>query len=283
MSEDQSSENLPPVGLIAGQGRMPILEAQGMRAAGRKVACVGLAGQYDSALPDYCDFFAPVGLIRIGQWCRRLRKFGADEAVMIGRVRKSRMYDPMAIFRQMPDLRAAKLWYKVLRHDHRSQTLLAGVANEMEACGITMIDSTEYIPEHMADPGCMTDKQPSLKQQADIEFAWPILMRMNELEIGQAIAVKDREVIAVEAMEGTDRMISRAGAICKSGNWLLLKGPDAQKDMRFDVPTIGVKTIENIQKAGGVCVVVAAGKVILADKPEVIQTADRLGISIVGI
>ena len=262
---------------------MPYFEVQGIKAAGRRVACVGLANQYDPDLPNYCDFFAHVGLVRIGQWCRKLRKFGASEAVMIGRVRKSRMYDPMGLFQQIPDFKSAKIWLHSVRNDRRSQTLLAAVADEMEASGITLIDSTQYIPDHMADLGVMTRKSLSSSQDADIKFAWPILMSMNDMEIGQAIAVKDREIIAVEAMEGTDAMIKRAGKLCRSGNFICLKAPNPEKDMRFDVPTVGIQTIENLKAAGGRVLAVAAGKVILADKPQVIAAADAAGITIVGI
>ncbi|QDU32356.1 hypothetical protein KS4_03880 [Poriferisphaera corsica] len=287
MSQAHTASNLasqlPPIGLIAGQGRMPILEVQGIHAAGRQVACIGLAGQYEPDLPDLCDHFAPVGLIRIGQWCKKLRQFGADEAVMIGRVRKSRMYDPLGIFRQLPDFRAAKIWYRVLRHDRRSQTLLSAVANEMQTCGVKLIDSTQYITDHLASEGIMTKRGLTPAQEADIKFAWPILMNMNNLEIGQAIAVKDREVIAVEAMEGTDAMIKRAGKLCRSGNFILLKGPNPGKDMRFDVPTIGLQTIKTLESAGGSCLVVATNQVILADKPRVIEAANKANITVVGI
>ncbi|QQE13341.1 UDP-2,3-diacylglucosamine diphosphatase LpxI [Planctomycetota bacterium] len=283
MSQVHTSPDLPPVGLIAGQGRMPILEVQGMRAVGRKVACVGLAGQYDPDLPSLCDHFAPVGLVRIGQWCKQLRKFGAQEAVMIGRVRKSRMYDPLGMFRQIPDFRAAKIWYRNLRHDRRSQTLLSAVADEMENCGVRLIDSTRYIPEHMASQGVMTKRGLTTAQEADIKFAWPILMSMNDLEIGQAIAVKNREVIAVEAMEGTDAMIKRAGKLCRTGGFILLKAPNPNKDMRFDVPTVGIQTIKNLEAAGGACLVVATNQVIFADKPAVIEAANEAGITVVGV
>ena len=134
----------------------------------------------------------------------------------------------------------------------------------------------------MADEGVPTSRQPTGGQQQDIEFAWPILMRMNDLDIGQAVAVKNRDVIAVEAMEGTDAMIRRAGELCQKPGWLLAKGAPAGKDPRFDVPTIGVQTIENLAKAGGTGLLVTAGRVILLDKPKVLETADRLGITIIG-
>ena len=273
-----------PVGLIAGAGALPVLEARGIRAAGRPVACVGLSDQYDPALPAVCDTFATAGVLKMGRWVRLLRRWDVRDAVLIGGVRKERlMYRPGRLWRQLPDWRALKLWYRVLRHDRRSQTLLAAVAHELSQNGIDLIDSTRYIPEHMAEAGVMTRTAPSAAQRDDIAFARPILARLNELDIGQAVAVKERDVIAVEAIEGTDAMIERTGALCRTGGWVLVKGAGASKDMRFDVPTVGVQTIENLHAAGGRCLAVTVGRAILAEKPKVIEAADRLGVAIVGI
>ena len=272
-----------PIGLIAGAGRLPVLEAEGIRAAGRRVVCLALGDQYDKDLPGLCDGFAVVGVARPGRWSKRLRGWGAKQAVMVGVVKKTRMYDPAGFLRAIPDLRAIRLWYRVLRHDRRSQTVLGALADDLMTTGIELIDTTQYIPEHMATPGTLAGQQPSAKQLADIEFGWPILMRMNDLDIGQAIAVRDRDVIAVEAIEGTDRMIKRAGELCRSGGWVLIKGPKPDKDRRFDVPTVGVQTIENLKAAGGSCLAVAAGAVILAEKPKVIEAANAAGIALVGV
>lgn len=272
-----------PIGLIAGRGRLPLLEANGIRAAGRSVACVGLAGQFNTELPGHCDQFATAGWIRLGRWIRLLRRWGACEAVLVGAVQKTRMYQPMRLLRQLPDWRAAKLWYRILRYDKRSQTVLHALAEELRRGGIELIDTTRFIPEQIAGVGVLTRRRPSAAQQADIKFGWPILMRMNDLDLGQAIAVKERDVIAVEAIEGTDAMIRRASELCPSGGWSLLKGPRPDKDLRFDVPTVGLDTIQLLKQAGGACLAVASGRVILADKPQVIASADRAGIAVVGL
>lgn len=283
MATTQPSSNSPPIGLIAAQGNLPVLIADGIHAAGREVACVGLAGQYVDQLPGHCDHFKPAGLIRIGRWIALLRRWGVSEAIMVGRVRKSRMYDPLAIARQMPDWRAFALWYRTLRHDRRTDAVLGAVANELQSAGITLIDSTRYIPEHMAAAGNMTSVPPSADQQADIDFGLPVVHRMGDLDIGQSIAVKDREVIAVEAIEGTDEMITRAGKLCRKGGWTLIKTGKPNQDMRFDVPTIGVQSITNLKAAGASCIAVETGKVILLDKPATLAAAEKAGIAIVGI
>jgi DUF1009 family protein len=274
----------PPIGLIAGEGSLPLLTARGIRAAGRRVVCVGLRDQFTPLLPEACDAFNAAGIIQIGRWIRLLRRAGVTEAVMIGRVKKVRMYDPLYLVRQMPDWRAARLWFGRLRHDKRNDAILGAVADALREEGITLIDSTRYIPEQLAGEGVLTPSQKlTAEQQRDIEFALPIVARLGDLDIGQSIAVKDREVVAVEAIEGTDRMIERAGQLCKRGGWTLVKIAKPKQDMRFDVPVIGVNTIEKMQKHGGGCIAVEAGKVIFVDKPAVLAAAEKAGIAVVGI
>jgi len=271
-----------PIGLIAGQGSLPMLVAKGIRLVGRPVACVGLTDQYDPHLPGLCDRFAPAGIVRLGRWVRLLKSWGVQDAVMIGRVRKARMYEPLRLWRQIPDWRALRLWYRVLRHDKRNTAVLEGVADELHKMGVHLIDSTQYIHEYLAQDGVMTSRHPTSEQEADIRFGWPLVKQINDLDIGQAIAVKEREVIAVEAIEGTDAMIRRAGELCRVGGWTLIKTAKPDQDMRFDVPTVGPDTIENLHRSGAGCLVVQAGKVILADKPEMIRLADRYRISVLG-
>jgi len=273
----------PPIGLIAGQGLLPILTSRGIRAAGREVACVGLAGEFDPALPATCDHFGTAGLARLGRWIRLLERWQVREAVMVGRVRKAGMYQPGALWRRMPDFRAARLWLGTLRGDRRNDRLLGAVADELESAGITLIDSTRYIPDHLADPGPMTRRRPGAGTRGDIAFGWPIVMRLGEMDIGQAIAVKDGEVIAVEAIEGTDEMIRRAGELCPKGGWTLLKTAKPAQDLRFDVPTVGRRTIENLAAARAGCLAVEAGRVILLEKPELIEAAHRAGLAVVGV
>lgn len=279
----RGSDDAEPIGLIAGQGRLPLLVAEGMRAAGRRVCCVGLRDQFDAALPELCDAFATAGVVQIGRWVRLLRRQGVDRAVMVGRVAKLRMHDPLKLFRQLPDWRAINLWYRRLRHDRRTGVLLTALADELNQCGVQLIDSTTYIPDHLATPGVMGQIVPTEAQRADIEFGWPLLTDVAELDIGQAIAVRDRDVIAVEAVEGTDVMIDRAGALCRARGWTLLKTAGSNHDMRADVPVIGVATIERLAGHRGGCIGLGVGRVILVDKPRVLAAADRAGIAVVGV
>ncbi|MCP3902597.1 MAG: LpxI family protein [Planctomycetes bacterium] len=272
-----------PVGLIAGQGQLPVIVARGIRAAGARVCCVGLRDQYVNELPGLCDEFHLAGIAQLGRWIRTFRRADVREAVMVGRVAKARMHDPLRLFRQIPDWRAAVIWYRRLRHDRRTPALLAAVADELQRNGVTLIDSTKYIPDHLAGEGVMGRVEPRREQAADVAFGWPLLVETVRLHVGQAMAVRDRDVIAVEAIEGTDRMIDRAGGLCRAKGWTLLKTSGPDHDMRADVPTIGVGTIERLAAAGAGCIALGTGRVILIDRPEVIAAADRVGIAVVGV
>jgi len=272
------------VGLIAGQGRLPVLTARGMKAAGLEVCAVGLAGQYEAELPGLCDRFKKVGILRLGQWVRSLRRMGVSEAVMVGRVDKARlMHSPLRFVHALPDLRTLRVWYRDLRHDHRSPAVLAAVARELEASGVRLIDSTTHISDQMASAGVMTKRAPSEAVMADAEFGWGILNQILGLHVGQAIAVRERDVVAVEAVEGTDRMITRAGELCPRGGWTLIKGAAADHDRRADVPTVGASTVRNAAAAGCACIAVGAGDVIVVDKAETLALADELGVAVIGL
>jgi hypothetical protein len=271
-----------PVGLIAGSGRPPFMVAGGMRAAGRRLVIVGLAGLASPRLKDLADAFVWAGISRMSSWLSAMRRNGVKEAVMIGGVRKKEIYSPLRLLRYIPDFRSAKLWYFRLRKDKRDNAVLLAVADELRNEGIELVSCVKYCQEHLADEGLMTQTAPPSGVEADIEFAWRIARASADLDIGQSIAVKERGIIAVEAMEGTDAMIRRAGRVCRVGGWTMVKVARPKQDMRFDVPTIGPSTIRNLKDAKCVCLVVEAGKTLIVDKPATIALADRLGIALVG-
>lgn len=271
------------IGLIAGSGVLPLLVAQGIRAAGHRVACIGLHDHFHADLPSHCDTFERAGVLQIGRWIRLMRASGVADAVLVGRVKKATMYRPLQLLRQMPDLRTVLLYYQKLRFDRRSPALLAAVAEELAASGVHLMDSTRFIADHIATEGIMGRTAPSAAQQRDIDFGWPILRSVANLGIGQAITVRDCDVIAVEAMEGTDATIDRTAAICRRVGWTMLKTTHDSHDLRADVPTVGVQTVERIAAAGGRVLALGAGRVIMLERDRVIATADRLGVALVGI
>tara|TARA_B100001059_G_scaffold35716_2_gene28880 strand:+ start:7141 stop:7995 length:855 start_codon:yes stop_codon:yes gene_type:complete len=272
-----------PIGLIAGEGRLPVIVAQGIQQAGLRVACVAFRGHADPELQNHCDDFRTVGLYRMNQWLKTLRRWDASEAIMVGRVSKARMHDPLRLIREIPDLRSTMLWYRRLRHDRRNATVLAAIADELARGGVRLLDSTTYIQDQLAEEGVLGRTGPSQLQTADITLAWPLLEQTVEMDIGQSIAVREGDVIAVEALEGTAGMITRAGDLCRRSGWTLLKTSKVDHDRRADVPTIGVQTIHELSAAGAGCLALGTGRVILIDRPAVLAAADKAGIAIVGV
>ena len=269
--------------MIAGEGRLPVMIAEGIKAAGYEVCCVGLRDQYDADLEGICDEFGIGGIARVGRWTRLLRRWDVDEAIICGRVKKSKMHDPFKWIKLVPDFITLYLWYVKLRHDHRSHKIHEAVAGELGRKGIVLIDSTKFIKDEMAGEGVLGKKEPSAGQMADVKFGWPMLEAMSGMDIGQAIAVKDGDVIAVEAIEGTDKMVVRAGELCRSKGWVLIKSARDGHDMRFDVPTVGVRTIQKLYDAGGRCLALRHGKVIMAEREAMLKLADELGVAVVGV
>ena len=271
------------IGLIAGQGRLPFMIASGAKKAGLKVVCVGLDGSVDPALADLVDEFFPVAISRPGGWMRKLRKHGVTTTIMVGAVKKSKLFDSWKFVKNIPDWRVLRIWFWRLRNkDKRNDTILNAIADELATGNIILEDSTMYCKEHLATEGVMTKCQPPATVAEDIEFGWEIVKKIGELDIGQAIVVKEKEVIAVEAIEGTARMLERAAGLCKKGGWTLIKTAKPKQDLRFDVPCIGPDTIKSLAKSGGKCIVIENGKTIILDKPETLELADKLNIAIVG-
>jgi len=271
------------LGLIAGEGRLPFLVAAGAKQIGLRVICVGLSEMAERSLADEVDVFYRVAVARPGAWIRKLRKHRVTRTIMVGRVAKRRMFTPWRILRYLPDWRAIRIWYWRLRGKNKlTDSILCALADELASGGIVLENSTMYCKEHLTTAGVMTTAPPRPSLKGDIEFGWEIAKKLAELDIGQAVAVKEKEVIAVEAIEGTAAMIERAGQLCKSGGWTLVKTSRPDQDMRFDVPCVGPDTIRSLAKNRGKCLVVEADRTIIIDKPETIRLANQLGISILG-
>jgi hypothetical protein len=272
------------LGLIAGAGRLPFLIADGARGAGLRVVCIGFAGSVNPELREHVDVFFTGAVARPGCWMRKLRAHGVAKTVMVGAIAKTRIFTPWRIVRYIPDWRAIRIWYWRLRgKDKRNDTVLCAIADELATGEIFLEDSTMYCKEHLAGAGAMTKCRPGPSVQGDIDFGWPIVKKLGDLDIGQAVAIREKEIIAVEAIEGTAKMIERAGGLCRKGGWTLIKAAKPDQDMRFDVPCVGPDTIKSLAANGGRCLVVEKGKTIIIDKPQTIELADKLGIAIVGV
>ncbi len=279
-----ATQDTTPLGLIAGEGELPKLVARGARAAGRPVAVVALRGCADPGLRELADQFCWRGIVQLGRWIRVFRRAGCREVIMAGRVRKSRMFAGprwLQYLQYLPDLTSIRVWYHHAR-DKRNDTLLGAVADELARRGLVLVDSTRYIPEALAPAGPLTSGAPARGVLADADFGWALAKEVARLDIGQALAVKEREVIAVEAIEGTDALIARTGQLCPQGGWTLIKVAKPNQDMRFDVPTIGPQTITNLHAAGAAGLVIEAGKTIVLERERLLELAERYRISVLG-
>jgi DUF1009 family protein len=274
------------IGLLAGWGRFPIVVAETLKRQGYYIACLGLHGHTSDALKGLCDDYREVGVGKLGAAIRYFRKQSVAQATMAGKFRKVELYQPWAWFRHLPDLRAIRTFYPhfvATKKDRKDDTLLGAVVDAFAEDGIHFAPATDFAPELLVKPGCLTDRQPTATQWKDIEFGWTLAKEMGRLDVGQSVAVKDRAVMAVEAIEGTDECIRRAGQLCKSGGFTVVKVSKPQQDMRFDVPTIGMGTMESMTEAGGKVLAVEAGKTIIVDETAVLSFANRHKIAIVSL
>lgn len=274
------------MGLLAGWGRYPIVVAEALKRQGYYVACLGLRGHTDQKLKDICDDYQLIGLAQLGAAIRYFRRQRVTDATMAGKVHKVLLYQPWIWFRHLPDWRAIRTFYPhfiATKKDRKDDTLLGAVVEAFAQDGITFAPATNYAPELLVKPGCLTDRAPSPAQWKDIEFGWMLAKEMGRLDVGQTVAVKDRSVMAIEAIEGTDACIRRAGELCKSGGFTVVKVAKPQQDMRFDVPTIGLGTLESLVAAGGKVLAVEASKTIVVDESAVIDFANRHKLVIVAL
>lgn len=272
-----------PVGLLAGSGRFPILFAEAARRQGLRVACVGIRYEASEELRDLCESFEYYGVARLGGFIRAFQRLGVRQIVMAGKITKNVMYTPWRMVQLCPDYRTIRWWYNRDRVDNRDDSLLLGVIAEFERDGLMFASALDFCPELLVKEGILTRKSPTPAERIDIEFGWSLAKEMGRLDVGQSVAIKEKAALAVEAIEGTDRCIERAGQFCRSGGWTLVKVAKPQQDMRFDVPTVGITTIENLHKAGARVLAIEADKTILLDQDQVIALADRYGLSIVAL
>lgn len=275
------------IGLVAGWGRFPLLVAQSLKRAGHEVHCVGLKEHADDSLRDVCDSFVLSGIARLGHHIRYFQGLKITHATLAGKVFKHRvLFSSRGWPSLWPDLRTIRAFFPhfILRQQNRNDdTLLTVVVNEYAKSGITMSPATDFAPDLLARLGVLTSRAPTASEQADIDFGWPLAKEMGRLDIGQSVAVKGRAIIAVEAVEGTDACIRRAGELCPQGGFTVVKVAKPQQDMRFDVPTIGVGTIESLVAAGASALAIEAGKTIVVDEPDVLALANRHRLAIVSL
>jgi DUF1009 family protein len=263
------------LGLIAGNGKFPIIFANEAKREGLELVAVAHRGETPEEIENVV---ADVTWIYVGQLGKMIRSFhraGVSRAVMAGGIRKVKL---LRNFR--PDLRGARFLAKIKSRE--DDALLRGVAEELAGEGIQILESTLCLAHIVAQKGALTQRVPTAAQWYDIRLGFNMAKEIGRLGIGQTVVVKNQVVLAVEAVEGTDAAIQRGGALAKSG-CVVVKVSKPQQDMRFDVPAIGVETIRNIRAVGGAVLAVEAGKTILLEKEELLRDADAAHVAVVGV
>jgi UDP-2,3-diacylglucosamine hydrolase len=278
---NQLTQTRAPVGLLAGSGRFPILFAQKARQLGIPVVCVGIADEAPAELVPLVDRFYWAGLAKLGRMIRCFKKENVRQIVMAGKIHKVKLNVSFRILRYLPDWRTIRAWYFRPRKDNKDDTLLLGLIAEFARDGMAFASALDFCPELLVKDGILTKRAPSTKEIADIEFGWELAKEMGRLDVGQSVCIRERAVLAVEAIEGTDQAILRAGTLCPRGGLVVVKVAKPQQDMRFDVPTVGCQTIESMKKAGAHVLAIEADKTIVIDQEATVALADRYGISII--
>lgn len=273
------------IGLLAAWGRFPLLVAEALRRQGYHISCVGVADLADPELRTICDDFQWIGWGKLGGAVKFFRRCGVTRATMAGKFHKAMLYQPGLWWRHLPDWKFIKTFYRQFtrKTDNKDDTLLGVLTDAFAAEGIMFQPATDFAPELLVKSGQIAGRSPSASQMADIEFGWELAKQIGRLDIGQSVCVKDRAVIAVEAIEGTDACILRAGELCKKGGFTIVKVAKPQQDMRFDVPTVGVRTLRTMVSAGAKILAMEAGRTILLDDAEFREFASYHKLSVVAI
>jgi DUF1009 family protein len=275
-------------GLIAGNGRFPFMVADGARRAGVSLSVAAIREETDPKIEQEVDRLVWVGIGQLGKMIRFFKSEGVEKAIMAGQVKHVQIFS-----RAVPDARMLKMLLKLPRRNTTS--LIGGIANELASEGIDLIDSTYFLQDSLPTLGTLTRRKPSSAERADIDYGLEVAGQIAHLDLGQTIVVRGKACVAIEAMEGTDATILRAGELISghgsargrtnlsSGPMTVLKLAKPDQDMRFDVPVVGIPTIQAMVQAGATCLCLNAGKTLMFDREEMLALADKNKLSIVAV
>jgi DUF1009 family protein len=262
-------------GLIAGNGKFPFLVLEGARRAGASVAVAAIREETDPEIERLADRMTWVGIGQLGKMLRFFKDEGVDKAIMAGQVKHVQIFS-----RAIPDMRMLKMLLRLPRRN--TDALIGAVASELASEGIELIDSTFFLKDQLPLPGNLTKRKPDAREQGDIEYGLEIANEIARLDLGQTIVVRDRACVAIEAMEGTDAVIRRAGQMVR-GRLTVVKIAKPDQDMRFDVPVVGLPTIESMIESGATCLCLTAGKTLIFDREEMVKLANKNKIAVVAV
>jgi DUF1009 family protein len=262
-------------GLIAGNGKFPFLVVEGARRQGASLSVVAIKEETDKKIEAVAEKILWVGIGQLGKMISFFKNEGVSKAIMAGQVKHVQIFSGA-----LPDLRMVKMLWNLPQRN--TDALIGGVADEMGKEGIELIDSTYFIQDQLAQEGVLTKRKPDETERGNIEYGLRVGGEIARLDLGQTIVVRAKACVAVEAMEGTDAVIKRAGELAK-GKLTVVKVAKPNQDMRFDVPVVGLPTIETMIKAGATCLCLTARKTLVFDREEMLALANRNKISIVAV
>lgn len=264
-----------PLGLIAGNGRFPFLVAEAAKKQGLRVVLVKLREEADPGIESLVDESHEVSIGQLGSCISALKKAGVHEAIMAGQVRHRQIFSGI-----VPDLTLMGVLARLALKN--TDSLIGGVADALEREGIRLISSVTLLGDQLATEGTMAGKKPSSDELKAIDYGIRVASELGRLDIGQTAVIKDRAVVALEAMEGTDEAIVRGARIAGPGV-VVVKMAKPRQDMRFDVPVVGMRTLDTLFEAKAAVLAVEAGKTLLLDKAQFLASARERGIAIVGV
>ncbi|HMG32527.1 MAG TPA: UDP-2,3-diacylglucosamine diphosphatase LpxI [Blastocatellia bacterium] len=263
-------------GLIAGNGQFPFLVLEGARSKGIELTVAAIKEETSPEIAGKAARVEWIGVGQLGKLIRFFKQEGVTHAVMAGQVKHHQIFRLNAL----PDLRMVRMLARLTTRN--TDSLIGAVADELGREGITLVDSTLFVESLLAPEGVITRRGPTREERADIDYGLEIAREIARLDLGQTIAVKDRAVVAIEAMEGTDAVIARAGTVTRGKPFVVIKVAKPFQDMRFDVPVIGVATIEGMLKASASALHVTSGKTLVLDRDELVALADKNEIAVIG-
>ena len=262
-------------GLIAGNGKFPFLTIEGARRAGAALSVVAIKEETDKRIEEVAEKVIWVGIGQLGKMISFFKKEGVTKAMMCGQVKHVQIFSGA-----LPDLKMLKMLWNLPQRN--TDALIGGIADELAKDGIELIDSTYFIQDRLAQEGVLSRRKPDSTESGNIEYGLRIANEIARLDLGQTIVVRAKACVAVEAMEGTDAVIRRAGELAK-GKLTVVKVAKPNQDMRFDVPVVGVPTIETMIQAGATCLCLTPNKTLMFDKEEMLKLADANKISVIAV
>ena len=264
------------IGLIAGVGRLPVEFARAARGMGVHVIGIGVLPEVDPELAQVAHSYEYINIAKLDRIFKLLKREKVTEITLLGKINKELVY----AHKELPDLRVLKIFSRL--KNFSDDTLTLALVDELAAEGISVLDQTELLRPLMPQPGILSKRPPTEAELADMRFGLNMAKKIGGLDIGQTVVVKNRAIMAVEAIEGTDACIRRGGQLGRGGV-TVAKSAKPQQDMRFDVPGVGPDTIDSMIQAGAVALVIEAGRTLVVDREKMLEKADRQAITIVAM